>query len=66
MENVPGWRKIDAKKEGLRDLGLTIDDETQTAKKVLVATGAEPKTLDFEIQKPVSYCAVCDGALAKR
>lgn len=57
--------KIDAKKGGIEGFRLTIDDETQTAKKVLVATGAEPKTLDFEIQKPVSYCAVCDGALAK-
>lgn len=57
--------KINAKKGDLEGFRITVDDETQTAKMVLVATGAEPKTLDFEIQKPVSYCAVCDGALAK-
>jgi thioredoxin reductase (NADPH) len=35
------------------------------AKKVLVATGSDPKKLSFAPKPPVSYCALCDGALAK-
>lgn len=44
---------------------LVIDDQTVTARTVLVATGSEPRTLDFEIAKPVSYCALCDSAFVK-
>ena len=35
------------------------------AKKVLIATGSDPKKLSFAPKPPVSYCALCDGALAK-
>ncbi len=44
---------------------LTIDGEEIQARVVLVATGLQPKTLDFEPDRPVSYCALCDGDLAK-
>lgn len=44
---------------------LTIDGEEVQAKKVLVATGSEPRTLDFALQVPVSYCALCDVDLAR-
>lgn len=44
---------------------LTVDDEPLRARAVLVATGSAPKTLGFEIQPPVSYCALCDGDFAK-
>lgn len=45
---------------------LTIDGEKIEAKTVLVATGSEPKRLKIEgIEKPISYCALCDGALYK-
>lgn len=44
---------------------LTIDEEAIEAQTVLVATGSEPRKLQFEPQKPVSYCALCDGALVK-
>lgn len=35
------------------------------AKKVLIATGSTPKKLSFTPRPPVSYCALCDGDLAK-
>lgn len=57
---------------------LTLDDDSAAgsasepssgakirAKKVLVATGSDPKKLSFAPKPPVSYCALCDGALAK-
>lgn len=44
---------------------LQIDDETVHTRAVLVATGSEPKPLDFEINPPVSYCALCEGELAR-
>lgn len=44
---------------------LMIDDEEVAARTVLIATGSEPKTLDFDVNVPVSYCALCDGALAQ-
>lgn len=44
---------------------LMIDEEEINARAVLVATGSEPKTLEFEVEKPVSYCALCDGDLVK-
>lgn len=45
---------------------LIIDgEETFKARSVLVATGSEPRKLHFPLNKPVSYCALCDGALTK-
>lgn len=44
---------------------VKIDDEYHVAKKVLIATGSNPRTLAFDLDPPVSYCALCDGALAK-
>lgn len=44
---------------------LAVDEKEISARVVLVATGSEPKTLDFEVEKPVSYCALCDGNLVK-
>ena len=44
---------------------LTIDGELVRARAVLVATGSAPKELGFAITPPVSYCALCDGDLAK-
>ena len=44
---------------------LTIDGGAVEAKAVLVATGSEPKRLSFIPEAPVSYCALCDGALAR-
>lgn len=44
---------------------LVIDGAAVRAGAVLVATGAEPKHLPFTVTPPVSYCALCDGALAK-
>lgn len=44
---------------------LVIDEEEIKAQTVLVATGSEPRHLKFELKKPVSYCALCDGALVK-
>lgn len=48
-----------------RGFVLTIDEEEVKAQTVLVATGSEPRRLKFEPEKPVSYCALCDGALVK-
>lgn len=42
---------------------LTIDDEEISARAVLIATGSEPRPLDFRLDIPVSYCALCDGSL---
>ncbi len=43
---------------------LSIDGENIESKAVLVATGSEPKKLQIEgIEKPISYCSLCDGAL---
>lgn len=45
---------------------LIIDGEEVESRTVLVATGSEPKKLNIEgIEKPISYCALCDGALYK-
>lgn len=44
---------------------LIIDGVAVRAGAVLVATGASPKPLPFSVTPPVSYCALCDGALAK-
>lgn len=39
---------------------LIVDGEPVLAHNVLVATGSEPRQLEFEIKPPVSYCALCD------
>lgn len=44
---------------------LKIDGEDVEARSVLVATGSEPRRLKFQLDTSVSYCALCDGALAK-
>lgn len=45
---------------------LTVDGEKVSARAILIATGSEPRPLDIEgITRPVSYCALCDGALYK-
>lgn len=44
---------------------LTIDDDLCHARSVLMATGSDPRRLSFEVNRPVSYCALCDGPLAK-
>ncbi len=44
---------------------LIIDDEEIAARAIIVATGSEPRPLPFELDKPVSYCALCDGPLYK-
>jgi thioredoxin reductase (NADPH) len=44
---------------------LIIDGEPVAARAVLVATGSEPKTLELDTDKPISYCALCDAPLYK-
>ena len=49
-----------------RPFTVKTDEETLTARAVIVATGASPKTLDLPGEKEysghgVSYCATCDG-----
>lgn len=45
---------------------LTLDgEELLFSRAVLVASGASPRHLDFELDVPVSYCAICDGELAR-
>lgn len=44
---------------------VTVDGEPVNAKVVLIATGSEPRQLDFGLDVPVSYCAMCDGDLIK-
>lgn len=51
--------------EELANFVLMIDGSPVYARTVLIASGSEPKTLNFTPSKPVSYCALCDGDLAK-
>ncbi|MDO4759222.1 MAG: FAD-dependent oxidoreductase [Candidatus Saccharibacteria bacterium] len=44
---------------------VTIDGEKLFARTVLVATGSRYRQLDFTLEKPISYCALCDGPLYK-
>lgn len=44
---------------------LTIDGNAIDARAVIYATGSEPRRLDFDLDTPVSYCALCDGPLIR-
>lgn len=49
-----------------RPFAVTTDEETLTARAVIIATGASPKTLGIPGEREyaghgVSYCATCDG-----
>ena len=44
---------------------LIIDGEEIETKATLIATGSEPRTLDFDPKIPVSYCVLCDAPLYK-
>lgn len=44
---------------------LTVDAEPVQARAVLAASGSEPLRLPFAVDVPVSYCAICDGPLAR-
>lgn len=44
---------------------LTIDGEEFSSRTVIFAAGSRPKQLSFDLGVPVSYCALCDGPLAK-
>lgn len=45
---------------------LVVDGERISARAILVAVGSEPKKLEIDgLKVPVSYCALCDGALYK-
>lgn len=45
------------------DITLMIDGGPIHARTVLVATGSQPKTLQLDTSRDISYCALCDGAL---
>ncbi len=67
VEDCAELRKEDPERTDLPERGfcVLIDDEVVYAKSVLVACGAESRRLDVELNVPVSYCALCDGELAK-
>lgn len=44
---------------------LTVDAEPVAAQSVIIATGSAPRPLGFPLAVPVSYCALCDGVLAR-
>lgn len=44
---------------------LTIDERTVRARSVLIATGNEPRRLEYELDVPASYCSLCDAPLVK-
>lgn len=44
---------------------LKIDDELVSASAVLIATGSEPRTMELDTKKPISYCVLCDAPLYK-
>ncbi len=51
-----------------KNLEVVTENKIYTAKKIIIATGRKPKKLGIEdnyINKGVSYCAICDGALYK-
>lgn len=44
---------------------LTIDGERVLARSIIIATGSEPRKMDLDTDKPISYCALCDAPLYK-
>lgn len=51
-----------------KNLEVVTENKIYTARKIIIATGRKPKKLGIEdnyINKGVSYCAICDGALYK-
>lgn len=51
-----------------RGCELLVDGEWESARAILVATGAAPRRLDLPMNgeaPPFSYCALCDGPLAR-
>lgn len=44
---------------------LTIDEVPVAARSVIIASGSRPRQLNFDLAIPVSYCALCDGTLAR-
>jgi len=54
---------------GLKQSGgnfiVNIEEKNIHSRAVLVATGSSPKPLAFPVSIPTSYCALCDGPLAK-
>ena len=76
LENYPGFVGTGAElaqnfKSQAKKWGVEIEYEEITslddikARAILVATGSEPRPLDFEVNVPVSYCALCDAPLYK-
>lgn len=72
IDNFPGFsgtgqELADAMRQQVENLGVEIvyDEITSfpAARAVLVATGSEPRPLDFTPSAPVSYCALCDAPL---
>jgi len=47
------------------NLVIKIEGQAVQSKAVLVATGSDPRPLDFSLSIPTSYCALCDGPLAR-
>lgn len=51
-----------------KNLEVVTENKIYTARKIIIATGRKPKKLGIEddyINRGVSYCAICDGALYK-
>ncbi len=67
IEDCTELRKSEPDHTDLPENGfrLLIDDSAVYARAVLVACGAEPRKLAVAPRVPVSYCALCDGELAK-
>ena len=64
FENV---EKIEQEKAGFK---VTTEDDEYLADTIILAVGAEPRKLsEMQVRsagdKPISYCATCDGALYK-
>lgn len=56
---------VEPTKDTPRHFQLTLDETSVSARSVLVATGSEPRQLDFTLDVPVSYCALCDLGLVR-
>lgn len=55
----------DGVEKGASLFALTIDGERVLARSIIIATGSEPRTIDLDTDKPISYCALCDAPLYK-